>query len=78
MDIKKGMLSAGEVARLLRSSRSYVYKVARAGELGYLALGERGPGRRTAMRFPAEAVNQFIRSRTVAAQQKHWPVRRSP
>lgn len=65
MDMKPGFLSAKEVARLLRSSRSYVYKVARAGLLGYVALGEQGPGHRTAMRFPAEAVAAFLKSRTV-------------
>lgn len=68
MDVKPGLLSAGEVACLLRCSRSYVYKVARSGELAYVALGEQGPGRRTAMRFPAEAVAEFIRSRTIATK----------
>jgi len=65
MDIKPALLSAGEVARLLRCSRSYVYKVARAGGLGYVALGQDGPGRRTAMRFSAEAVAIFLKTRTV-------------
>ena len=65
MDVKTDLLSAGEVARLLRSSRSYVYKVARAGTLGYVALGQEGPGRRTAMRFTRDAVATFLRSRTI-------------
>jgi excisionase family DNA binding protein len=70
MDIKPALLSAGEVARILRCSRSYVYKVARAGELGYVALGEDGPGRRTAMRFSPEAVTTFLKTRTVSPRSR--------
>ena len=71
MDIRPDFLNASEVARLLGCSRSYVYKAARAGRLSFLSLGEQGRGRRTAMRFPAEAVAEFIRSRTVPARVTH-------
>ncbi len=71
MDIRPDFLNASEVARLLGCSRSYVYKLARTGKLSYIALGDEGPGRRTAMRFPAEAVAAFIRSRTVPARVTH-------
>ncbi len=67
MDTKPGNLNAKEVAFILRCSRSYVYKMARAGLLGYVALGESGPGHRTAMRFPTEAVAAFIEARTITA-----------
>ncbi len=60
--------SAPEVARALGCSISFVYRLAREGRLTYIALGEQGPGRRTAMRFPAEAVEAFIRSRTISAR----------
>jgi len=60
-------LLASEVAQLLRCSAGFVYKLARAGKLTYVALGERGPGRRAAMRFPAEAVAAFIEARTITA-----------
>jgi excisionase family DNA binding protein len=60
--------SAPEVARALGCSISFVYRLAREGRLTYIALGEQGPGRRTAMRFPAEAVAAFIRARTISAR----------
>ncbi len=65
MNTAPNNLVAREVAALLNSSTSYVYKLARTGKLAYLALGDDGPGHRTAMRFPAEAIAEFIRSRTV-------------
>ncbi len=68
MSISQVQLAAREVAQLLRCSTGLVYKLARAGKLTYVALGEQGPGHRTAMRFPAEAIEAFIRERTVPAK----------
>jgi len=73
MEVRPQLISAMEVARLLGCSRSYVYKLARAGDLGYVALGEQGPGRRTAMRFPSDSVAAFLRARTVHPRQRTTP-----
>lgn len=70
MSINQVPLAAREVAQLLRCSPGYVYRLARSGKLGYLALGEEGPGHRTAMRFPVEEVEAFVRSRLVPARSR--------
>lgn len=68
MDTSKPPLEAREVAVRFKCSTGYVYKLARSGKLGYLALGEDGPGHRTAMRFPVEEVEAFLRARLIPAR----------
>jgi len=68
MNTARPPLEAREVALRFKCSTGYIYKLARSGKLGYLALGEDGPGHRTAMRFPVEEVEAFLRARLVPAR----------
>ena len=68
MNTDRPPLEAREVALRFKCSTGYVYKLARSGKLGYLALGDEGPGHRTAMRFPVEEVEAFLLARLVPAR----------
>ena len=50
------LLTVTEVARLLRQSRSSVYRHTRTGTLPALRVGETGP-----LRFEPEAVERLLR-----------------
>jgi len=57
---ERELLTAAEVAELLKVNVKTVY--ARKSHLGAQHIGERGPGRKTRLRFDSERVHEVMRA----------------